>query len=349
VKLPYHVGDSFELPLGNGESTPATIVACHHHFVDIAVADRQLRVFDDALVLHRWQVQRGEAVPRLRFATLGMTMSPARTERTVAASLGVGTFDDATRAVYEMHDGITDAYLGSLPSGALLAWTIPLADATLERVRSRVASRPDTRLRLHDAAALQVSVFANVAFQELTLAGPCSLDVPFAHVRELTLDAPFAQAALAEIFPAVTTLRVAAGAKRVDLHAVARMRHLEHLDLSHVSAAGETLESLAPLRSLRALRVARLDEMRSLRGLDALAGLDTLSLEHLYLDTVALLPQCTSLEQLGLYGMWQLTIDDVAWLHELPRLVRAEIDIGGRRKNLELYRRARWAYPWPTF
>jgi hypothetical protein len=27
--------------------------------------------------------------------------------------------------------------------------------------------------------------------------------------------------------------------------------------------------------------------------------------------------------------------------------VRAEIDIGGRRKNVELNRRARWAYPWP--
>lgn len=355
MKLPYRARDSFALPLGNGESAPATILACHHRFVDIAVADRELRVFDDALVLHRWQVRRGEALPRLRLVTPGMTqessaaMSPARAERTIAAALGVASFDDATRTVHEMHDDVTEAYLAALPSGALLAWGKSLSAPTIEHIRNHVATRAGTRLRLQAAAAKQAPEFASFALQELTLAGPCTVAVPFAHVRELTLDTPLEQRTLAELFPKLTTLRISAGARHVDLRAIARVAQLEHLDLSHVSVVGETLEYLAPLRSLRALRLARLDELRLLRGLDALTKLRTLSIEHLHLDTLAPLPLCTSLEQLELLGMWQFTIEDAAWLHDLPRLVRAEVDIGGRRKNLELYRRARWAHPWPTF
>ena len=54
------------------------------------------------------------------------------------------------------------------------------------------------------------------------------------------------------------------------------------------------------------------------------------------------------LEQLELLGFWQFSIAEVEPLLALPRLLRAEIDIGGRRKNVELYRRVRWAYPWPV-
>ncbi len=58
---------------------------------------------------------------------------------------------------------------------------------------------------------------------------------------------------------------------------------------------------------------------------------------------------CTgsTLEQLELLDLWQLELGDVMPLCELPHLVRAQIDVGGRRKNVELYRRAAWAYPWP--
>jgi hypothetical protein len=356
VKLPYRTGDSFELPLGNGESAPATIVASHHHFVEIAVADRVLRVYDGAFALHRWHVVRPAhhdtkvPVPTTCHLEPGQrTVSPARLERTIAAHLGVALFDDATRAVYEMHDEITAAHLESLPDGALLAWSHPLAESTLERVRNRVASNPDMRLRLHNAAASQATAFVEMAIQELVLAGPCKLNAPFGHVRELTLNTPLEQGTLAEVFPSLKALRVMAGAKRVNPRAIARVAGLEHLDLSHVSGGPETLEQLAPLAKLRALRVARLDGVRSLRGLDALTSVKTLSVEHLHLDTLAPLPLCASLEQLELHGMWQFTIDDMAWLPDLPRLVRAEIDIGGRRKNLELYRPGRYAYPWPTF
>jgi len=276
-------------------------------------------------------------------------MSPARAERTIAAALGVASFDEAPRAVFEMHDEITETHLAALPSGALLAWSRLLSATAIAYIRNHVAMRADTRLRLQDAAATQAPEFAGFAFRELTLSGPYSVVVPFPRVRELMLDAPLGQHMLAELFPNLQALRIAASAKRVDLRAIARLAQLEHLDLSHVSAVGEALEHLAPLQNLRALRLARLDELRSLRGIDALANLRTLSVEHLYVDTLAPLPLCTSLEQLELHGMWQFAIDDVAWLHDLPRLVRADIDIGGRRKNLELYRRASWAYPWPTF
>jgi hypothetical protein len=53
------------------------------------------------------------------------------------------------------------------------------------------------------------------------------------------------------------------------------------------------------------------------------------------------------LAQLELLGFWHWNLSDAMPLTERRQLVRAEIDIGGRRKNVELYRRARWAYPWP--
>ncbi len=53
------------------------------------------------------------------------------------------------------------------------------------------------------------------------------------------------------------------------------------------------------------------------------------------------------LEQLELDGLWQFDVPDVEPLLAMPALVRAKVDIGGRRKNVELYKRARWAYPWP--
>jgi hypothetical protein len=40
-------------------------------------------------------------------------------------------------------------------------------------------------------------------------------------------------------------------------------------------------------------------------------------------------------------------LNDLMPLTQHPALIRAEIDIGGRRKNVELYRRAHWAHPWP--
>ncbi|HVA27181.1 MAG TPA: hypothetical protein VNF68_03325 [Candidatus Baltobacteraceae bacterium] len=355
MKLPYRVGDSFELPLGTGESIAATIVACNHHVVEIAVADLALRAYDEALVLHRWQTchpgpSSFDFAPLGRYAQDDRVVGAAHAERIVAAHLGKVAFEDAALAVYEISDGVTSAWLEELPHGALLSWTRPLTPEALERVRAHAASRAGVQLQLRGAAAAQAAAFADVRLGALTLAGSCATAMRFERITELTIDAPFEQSALAEAFPNVRFLRVAAGAKRIDFHAIAKASNLERLDCSHVSAEiGATLEPLATLPSLRALRLARVEGLHTLRGIEGLPLLDTLCVEHQHLDTLAPLPACTSLEQLELLGMWQYTIGELAWIHALPRLFRTEIDIGGRRKNLELYRRGRFAYPWPAF
>ena len=56
MKLPYRVGDSFTMPIGDGSTVEARIVAHDHHTVVIAVSDLVLRVSDRALVLHRWKI-----------------------------------------------------------------------------------------------------------------------------------------------------------------------------------------------------------------------------------------------------------------------------------------------------
>jgi hypothetical protein len=58
MKLPYRVGETFTMPIGDGSVVEATIVAHDHHTVDIAVSDLVLRVWDSALVLHRWKTVR---------------------------------------------------------------------------------------------------------------------------------------------------------------------------------------------------------------------------------------------------------------------------------------------------
>ncbi len=356
MKLPYRTGDSFELPLGTGVSVPATIAACDHHVVEIVVLDRRLRVYDDALVLHRWRgnphdVGGGSEHTMCDRPKVGRTVvGPAHAERIVASWHGVAAFDEAPVTVYEMHDGIEREWLTTLPPWALLSWSRPLAPAALECLRTHIESGGKVRLRLHGPAAVQAEAFAGVAVGELTLAGPFSTQTRFNNVRELTLDTPLERLDLGAAFPNLHALHVTAGAKSIDFAALAAVPQLEMLDCSHVSVvAGHGLEPLARLRHLQSLRLARVDGLRSLCALERLPALHTLAVEHQHLDSLAPLPLCASLEQLELLGMWQYSIEDLAWVQALPRLLRAEIDIGGRRKNVELYRRARWAYPWPCF
>ena len=105
--------------------------------------------------------------------------------------------------------------------------------------------------------------------------------------------------------------------------------------------------ALARFTKLEALRLVRIDAPVDLRVLRALP-VRWLALEAPRdVRNVAALHDFESLEQLELLHFWQSELDEVMPLVRLPKLVRVEIDAGGRRKNAELYRRARWAYPWP--
>jgi hypothetical protein len=242
MKLPYRVGDTFTMPVGDGSVVEAQIVAHDHHTVDIAVSGLVLRVSDRALVLHRWKYLRGPSTTALRAYARGdkWGIGPAHAER-IVAKIDIPPL--------YVHNRWEPQY----PAGCM-----------------RVAQRGmtfDPRTIPPDIIALDLSGVA------LT-----SLDFP----------------------PTLRALRLAWIATPVDLRALAAL----------------------PLHALH------LEELRELRGVDALA-------------------RFTSLQQLEMLGFWQLTLADVEPLLAHPRLVRAEIDIGGRRKNVELYKRANWAYPWP--
>ena len=259
MKLPYRAGDSFALPLGNGTSTPATILACDHHTVDIAAADIVVHgVGDRALVLHRWRrfgrpsAGRTSCAPNLHPHRAGSSWTgPAHAERIVAMHLGIANVELPPLHVHNR-------------------WNPVYAS--------------DSRY-----------------------------------------------------------LRIAQRGRTLDPRKLAQ----QYPQLEVLECSGVALTSLDFPRSLRALRLVRIATPVDLRELATLP-LHTLALEHLReLRGVEALTRWNSLEQLEMLGFWQLELDDVMSLVELQHLVRAEIDIGGRRKNVELYKRANWAYPWP--
>jgi hypothetical protein len=254
MKLPYAVGDTFTMPVGDGSLVEARIVAREHHTVDIAVSDLVLRVSDRALVLHRWK----------RFVI------PSVAQR----SRGTAT-------------PINDGWIGAGHAERIVATHLGIANVELPP------------LYVHNRWA-----------------------------PEFPSDSRY--------------LRIAGRSITLDPRELARFPHLEVLDCS-----GVALTSLAFPPTLRALRLARISTPVELRELEGLP-LQALHLEELReLRGIDALARLQSLQQLEMLGFWQLSLDDALSLLAHRNLVRAEIDIGGRRKNVELYKRANWAYPWP--
>lgn len=281
----------------------------------------RVRAYDGALVLRRWRDARDErtnmrqaSVTRGGHLEREAPLSPARLERTVAQARGVREFENAPVVVRMTED-----------SGV-------------------VVSSAGIRLNRIDATALTFAAGATA----LTIAAPVSTwPQRFPGVRRLTLDAHCDMSALGDVFPSLRELRIGDGVERVDLAALGSLGHLTSLDLSHTTVAH--LEALSAFPGLRALRLAHL---RDLHSIEVIANVPLVALaieQQPQLERIDVLRRCVTLEQLELLGLWQYTIEEMAWLHELPALVRAAIDIGGRRKNVELYQRARWAYPWPIF
>lgn len=258
MKLPYRLGDSFALPLGDGTTADATIVACDHHIVDIHVAGLELRsVSDRALVLHRWRRSprdAGEGSEHRRCdrpKVVPNHLGPARAERIVATHLGIADLE--LPPLY-----VRNRWNPAFPS-----------DSRYVRIAERGRALDPRELAQH-YPLLEALDCSGVALT--------SLDFP----------------------PSLRALRLAWIATPVDVRALAAL----------------------PLRTLA------LEHLREVRGVESLTHFE-------------------SLEQLEMLAFWQFELDDVMPLVQLPHLVRAEIDIGGRRKNVELYRRATWAYPWP--
>ena len=315
MKLPYRLGDSFALPVGDGTAVPAVITGCEHHVVTIEAGGIAMRVYDSALVLRRWRG--GPAALRQAqgdTTICGDIFSPARAERVLAEFCGARRFD-----------------------------TDPVTVAT-SQTPGVILTNVGVRLNRTDSDGFTAAEGAGA----LTIAAPANRWTHvFPHVRRLTLDAPCTLDGLSAAFPLLRALRIGDGFKHVNASDFAGLESLVELDISHASITG--LERLAELRCLQALRLAHIEGLRMLEPVAELP-LRTLAIEHQpQLQSSAALRRITGIEQLELAGMWQWTIEECEWLFEMDSLKRVAVDIGGRRKNVELYGRARWAYPWPSF
>jgi len=351
VKLPYRLGDSFALPLGNGQFARSCIVQCEHRVVVIRAwigeeSWLDLRVSDDAFVLHRWQRDGNidlngtpQPQPENRY-----WMHAARAERLVAAALGAPHPRERKIRVRELRDDNAAIALTELDDDCVLTLTERVSNATLERICAAIRNHPRVMIRLDGEAATQLDTLAETPVTRCSLAGSVQRIPPITTLRHLDLEDASQLDAVASAFPNLESLRVSQRGAAVNIQSLTSLRNLRSLDLSLVHVADAAC--FAQLAQLRALRLNRMTGMTTM---DALAPLTLrmLAVEHLYqLQRVESLARISSLEQVELRGLWQFEIAGVQWALECERLMRAEIDIGGRRKNVELYRRAHWAYPW---
>jgi len=351
VKLPYRLGDSFALPLGNGQFARSCIVHCEHRVVIVRVTTGEaswldLRVSDDALVMHRWRHDgrvdlRGAAEPQPQNR---YWMHSARAERIAAGALGAPHPRERKIRVRELRDDNAAAALAEVDDDCILTLTESISNETLDHISAAIFNHPGLTIRLTGEAVAHLGALAKTPITRLSLSEPVDHFPPIETMLHLDLADAGALASADSAFPNLASLRVSQRAAALQIRELSALRKLRWLDLSLIHVVDET--EFAHLRELRSLRLNRITGMRSA---DALAPveLNTLALEDMHeLERVDGLARIASLEQLELLGLWQFEIDDVTWTLNSERLTRAEIDIGGRRKNIELYRRAQWAYPW---
>lgn len=341
MKLPYRRGDIFALPLGDGRFASTCIAHCEHRIVTLRVTDASgsfdVRVSDDALIERRWKPYardedaEGGAVERPRW------MPSAYAERCAAVRAGVDSARTRTRRIVEIAPGHALPPAFAAGDDVTFALSAPLASAQLEDLCARVASNPC--VTLGPAARTQLRPLLDAGLRRLALVGGASALPHSNALAELSVVGPVDLEAVANAFPHLERLTLI-GPRDVDLTALAACGHLRALALSGAKVSGA-------FPNVRALALARVTGIPRLDGA-VTPALRTLRVDRVHdLTRLDALASCANLEQLELRGLWQFDLREAAFALDLPRLRRAEIDIGGRRKNVELYRRAAWAYPWP--
>lgn len=369
MKRPYRPGDWFAIPLGDGRYAVGIVargtrkaiagyvfgdyfqgVPSQHQLAELD-ASRALwsgSFGDRAMVEDRWPVIGGHAT----FASNEWPLEPAYRrvfsplvlERLVAT----GALPSHRRVVRDLHAEIDADALERLPDDTQLQWRSPPSSRSLEAVAAWIATRPHASVRLYGAALTSLAGFADMPQVRTLVVGqgdlPARLPV-FAGVRRLELEQMLPAARLVRAFPGAVALRVAAADSTIDIAPLATLERLRVLDCS-----GGIVEGLGSLARMPGLAALRLSRTRGWSDVEAFAQtrIRALSLEHnVGLKSVASLARMSELEQLELRGLWQFNVDDMHWLAACGALRRATIDIGGRRKNVEIYRRAVWAAAWP--
>jgi hypothetical protein len=273
--------------------------------------------------------------------------------------------------VRDLRGPLDDRTFATLAGGTRIQWRTPLTRPDLERATEWLRTHPDAGLRLYGLAAEQIHVLATDAFAPARLVlDPEHLRSnipPVRGVGDLTLEgAPMDLASILAAVPALEVLQADFRGEAFDFGVLARVPHLRRLSLARVNWSGEPatqcklsvlelrdarvdgLDGLLRVPSLRALRLCAVERLRSIDALAHHENLRLLALEKLphleSLDVLATLPQ---LESLDISGLWQFSIADAAVITSLHQLRRLAIDIGGRRKNVEISKRMQRAKPSP--
>jgi hypothetical protein len=265
-------------------------------------------------------------------------------------------------AVRDLRSPVDVAALAALPAGTMLQWRDPVASQELAAIERWAYARPDARIRLYGRAVAQIDTLGPwpLASLQIECTRLPAVHARFERVHDLGLEgAPENLARLLGAFPALQRLRiagrggtVAAGALAAapglrwlavsnttlsDAHRLAASSRLEVLELHAAAAPG--LQATLHHPGLLALRLSEMDGVTSLEGLRD-GGLRVLSLRRLlYLETLAPLAGLARLESLELGELWQFDLAELRFLDAMPALRRLTVDIGGRRKNVEVYKR----------
>jgi hypothetical protein len=245
-------------------------------------------------------------------------------------------------SVREFRGTIGEASLEELGPGARLSWREPLEPRSFARVAAWLAARPGASLRLHGSAVSQLPELAEALPEALSIdAAGLNLLPTLRLLRVRSLEIAGMPGDLARVLDTFANVRALRLAARGEPLAPAALdgREMHVLDLSRVGA-GPDVAALAGLNGLRSLRLYRLEGFARLDGIEHHGLLAELALCGLLgvddLEPLARLPALAALE---LTDMWQLDLPAVSVLDRLCRLSALSVDIGGRRKNVEVYRR----------
>ncbi|MGA8534392.1 MAG: hypothetical protein WB615_09830 [Candidatus Tumulicola sp.] len=275
--------------------------------------------------------------------------------------------------VRDLHGPVDEAALTALPYDACLQWRRPLPAGDLARVVRWLSVRPNAALRLYGAACEQIETLAAGVFlpARLTLeAARLSASVPaLPGVRDLALEGtPADPAAVLAAAPALETLQVDCCGGAFDLAVLANVPNLQRLSLAAARVGGvvpwpaaaslravelrncnaASVAGVLALPGLRALRLSAIGRLRSIEALAGHASLRALCLESLvHLDSLQALATLPALESLDIAGLWQFSVAEAGFMTSMSGLRRLAVDIGGRRKNVEIYKKLQLPKPPP--
>jgi hypothetical protein len=330
------------------------------------------RFSDRAIVQQRWPVIGAQPTfvrSEWGVVTHAPAAGPGLMERRLAALAAGAAFEPAPISVRDLRSPIEPHALDRVPDCVCLQWREPLSSQDLEALKALAAARAGASVRLAGNAVVQINALAGwpslhrLRFDAARL--PDALE-PMPFVFDIELEGvPVDVAGTLAAFPNLRTLRIRARGSAVNASRLAGAAGLEVLVLRDVALTGAaSLRELPALRvldiesatlddadatfglALSELRLANVAPVRTIAALRDHPTLRTLALTGL-IDVNDLGPIATiaRLESLDLRGFWQCAIDDVAFIESMASLRRLYLDIGGRRKNIEIYRRRPLAEP----